>query len=266
MMGRQATRVRGMLVTTVYRVTRPLRETTRWRRWRARRFVTRLVPVAISDIRRFGRDLQVQRDFLTHVSAALDEYQRLGSRAGAMPEAELLYLVVRALRPRVVVETGVASGRSSAFILRALEDNAMGQLHSIDIPRYLGDEIPYKEFDAYLPPGKESGWVIPKVLRHRWTLHLGRSRQILPGLLATLPPLDLFLHDSEHTYDNMLWEYETAWPHLTSGDVLLSHDVLWNPAFADFCRAVDAQPEFVGNTGGVMKKHGSTLLLPRRCV
>jgi len=252
-----------MLVTTLYHITGPLRKTAFWHRWCTRRFVACLVPVAVSDVRRFDRDLHAQRDFLTHISAALDEYQEFDFGAGAMPEAELLYLVVRALRPRVVVETGVASGRSSAFILKALEDNAMGHLHSIDLPRYPGNEIPYKEFDAYLPPGKESGWIIPKGLYRRWTLHLGVSRQILPGLLATLPGLDLFLHDSEHTYDNMLWEYETVWPHLASGGILLSHDVVWNPAFEDFCRGADAQSVVMDNIGGIVKKQDSAAVSPR---
>ena len=37
-----------------------------------------------------------------------------------LPEAAELYALVRAARPSVVVETGVASGISSAHILRAL--------------------------------------------------------------------------------------------------------------------------------------------------
>ena len=44
------------------------------------------------------------------------------------------YLVCRLLEPAVVVETGVAYGVSSAFILRALEKNGRGVLHSVDLP------------------------------------------------------------------------------------------------------------------------------------
>jgi len=48
--------------------------------------------------------------------------------------ARLYYLVCRALRPEVVVETGVGYGVSSAFILKALEQNGGGILHSVDLP------------------------------------------------------------------------------------------------------------------------------------
>jgi hypothetical protein len=248
-----------VLLGTLYRVTKPLREIALWQKWRVYRFVLRLTQTTAGDVRRFDRDLHMQPDFLAHVSAALDKYQQLEFGAGAMCEAELLYILVRALRPEVVVETGVASGRSTAFILQALEDNGVGHLHSIDLPRHYGDEVPYEAFDAYLPPGKESGWIVPQQLRHRWTLHLGTSRRILPSLLAGLPRLGMFLHDSEHTYDNMMWEYETAWPHMASGGVLLSHDVVWNSAFEDFCRARGVQPVVMDNVGGVVSDRGKMM-------
>jgi hypothetical protein len=47
--------------------------------------------------------------------------------------------------------------------------------------------------------------------------------------------VDLFFHDSEHTYENMLWEYRTIWPYIRmGGGVLASHDTDWNTAFKDF--------------------------------
>ncbi len=48
--------------------------------------------------------------------------------------ARLCYLACRATKPAVVVETGVAYGVTSAFILKALEGNCYGLLHSVDLP------------------------------------------------------------------------------------------------------------------------------------
>jgi len=45
-----------------------------------------------------------------------------------------LYNLIRDTRPSIVVETGVASGVSTAYILQALEDNRKGKLYSIDLP------------------------------------------------------------------------------------------------------------------------------------
>ena len=50
--------------------------------------------------------------------------------------------------------------------------------------------------------------------------------------------IDAFLHDSLHTYDNMMFEYRAAWPHLKDAGLLLSHDVGRHTAFFDFARDV----------------------------
>jgi len=93
------------------------------------------------------------------------------------------------------VETGVANGVSSTHMLLALHKNRQGTLHSIEI----GDS-------TYLPAGREPGWVVPDWLRGRWKFHLGDARQILPQLARELPSLDLFTHDSLHTYEHMKFE------------------------------------------------------------
>jgi hypothetical protein len=51
-----------------------------------------------------------------------------------------LYRLLRELRPRVSVETGVCNGVSTAFLLLALEDNEAGDLYSIDLPEVAGEE------------------------------------------------------------------------------------------------------------------------------
>ncbi len=45
-----------------------------------------------------------------------------------------LYAIVRSLKPETVLETGVASGLASAYILLALRQNKKGKLYSIDLP------------------------------------------------------------------------------------------------------------------------------------
>ena len=53
--------------------------------------------------------------------------------------------------------------------------------------------------------------------------------------------IDIFLHDSLHTYHNMLWKYETAWPFVEVNGLLLSHDVEWNSAFSKFYNDIKAK-------------------------
>jgi len=49
-------------------------------------------------------------------------------------EGPIIYTLIRCLKPRIVIETGVANGASSTFILSALEKNNLGKLYSIDLP------------------------------------------------------------------------------------------------------------------------------------
>jgi len=72
------------------------------------------------------------------------------------------YAAIRSLRPEVVVETGVANGVSTAYLLLALDQNGKGILHSIEI----GDP-------AYLPPGPAAGLGRPGLVAGQMANALG---------------------------------------------------------------------------------------------
>jgi len=138
--------------------------------------------------------------------------------------ARLCYLACRLTTPEAVVETGVAYGVSSAFMLKALEQNGRGTLHSVDLPPLR------REYERFW------GVAVPDGLREGWQLHRGSSRRVLPGLLRETGPVDLFIHDSLHTRRNMRREFDAAWSHLRPGGILLADDVERNRAFADLRR------------------------------
>ncbi len=140
--------------------------------------------------------------------------------------ARTAYLLGRAQRPGVVIETGVAYGVTSRYILEALRVNGVGHLDSIDLPP-LGDET-----------GAHIGMLVEPPLRSRWTLHRGTTRRLLPQLVDRAGVVHMFVHDSLHTYRTMLWEFETVWPHLAPGGVLVSDDIEGNTAFEDFVARV----------------------------
>src|SRR5918998_4114566 len=85
--------------------------------------------------------------------------------------ARCCYVLCRLIQPSVVVETGVAYGVSSAFILRALEVNGRGALHSVDLPPLRREA------------GRFWGIAVDEAIMTRWTVHRGPSGQVLPGLL-----------------------------------------------------------------------------------
>jgi hypothetical protein len=130
------------------------------------------------------------------------EHRREGRTSYVEIDAPLeLEGLVRLLRPLHVVEVGVSSGVSSAYILKGLQRNGRGTLHSVDLPsrpraRRPGGRPPRMSWS--LPAGRDSGWAVPASLRSRWDLRLGDKGEVLPALARELPRIDLFVYDVPH--------------------------------------------------------------------
>jgi hypothetical protein len=140
--------------------------------------------------------------------------------------ARVCYLVCRAVAPLVVLETGVAYGVTTAFLVQAMALNGRGRVHSVDLPTLSSDSENYV------------GYLVPRDLRHLWSFHRGSSRRVLPKLLSSLKCVDVFVQDSQHTYYGITYELETVWPFLRPGGVLIVDDVGQNHAFRDFTQRV----------------------------
>jgi len=152
-----------------------------------------------------------------------------------------LYLICRHLKPEIVVETGVENGISTTFILAALDKNIKGILYSIEVLERL-------------PDGRKVGWLVPSDMRKRWRLIIGNSLETLPQLLEKIRLIDIFIHDSEHSYQVMMGEYIAAWPHIKLGGLLISDDTGRNEAFIDFCKMNKRKPLWTRRGYGILKK------------
>lgn len=154
-------------------------------------------------------------------------------------EAVQLYSIIRKTKPEILVETGVCNGTSTAVILSAIKNNGTGKLYSIDFPEIAGMAYEEKPFwtgkgGAAIPGNTTPGWIIPSDLRTNWELIIGKSDETLEPLLTKLHEIDFFLHDSEHSYSCMMYEFDLAFHFLKKDGLLLSHDVHINKAFFDF--------------------------------
>ena len=113
-------------------------------------------------------------------------------------EGQVLYALIRALKPAQVVEVGVDSGGTSTHILTALDRNGEGQLYSVDINPEVGSKV-------------------PDPLRARWTL------RIEDALTVELPDrADVIFEDGSHELvftREILTRLKTLNPR-----VILSHD------------------------------------------
>lgn len=192
-------------------------------------------PVWVSDLARISparaRELMAEAAGETAVAQHIRSvYEAAGRTFFAQIRAPLeLYALVRALSPRHVVEVGVSSGISSTYLLLALRKNEGGTLHSIDLPTRQQGPAFQEGVDSpvALPPGRESGWAVPPGLRTGWDLRVGPNREHLPGLVASLDRLDLFLHDDLHTAENLTWELSTVDGKIPPGGVVLADNTEW---------------------------------------
>jgi hypothetical protein len=161
-----------------------------------------------------------------------EEKNKFAHGASAGIKEVALYRIIRKEKPDLVVETGVAQGVSTYFILKALEDNNKGRLISIDYPNYevngyLDEE---KNVDrTYIPKGKSPGWLVKD--KSRWTLLIGKSLSLLPSIEKM--NIDVFFHDSDHSYTNMQFELEWAISHMAKG-IIIADDTSKNHAWKEF--------------------------------
>jgi hypothetical protein len=144
-----------------------------------------------------------------------------------------IWCLTRHLRPEQVVETGVAHGLTSRFILEALVRNDTGNLWSIDLPPNDRDLR------------RQVGIAVGPQFSNRWTYIRGSSRRRLPRLLSQIGQIDLFIHDSLHSERNVRFEIDRAWAALRPGGAIVVDDIDANWGFHSFNEAFAGQPHLV---------------------
>ena len=139
-----------------------------------------------------------------------DERCSLGRRVG-------WYALVRLLRPRVVVETGVDKGHGSVVLCAALLRNAAEGFPG----RYYGTDInPY------------AGYLLSEPYSSVGEVLYGDSIQSL----RTIPEIDLFINDSDHSAEYERQEYETILSRLSPTGMILGDNCHCNDVLAQFSK------------------------------
>ena len=157
-----------------------------------------------------------------------------------LEDALFLYWLVRCLKPKTIVQTGVCNGLSTAFMMLALVKNGPeGRLHVIDLPPIFNPEDPAwtvsgQVYGVLIPEGKTSAWVVPDAYQDRLHVQCGDAKQLLPPLVDQLASIDMFYHDSDHTYEHMMFEFHEAKRKLTPGGLIVGDDISWNASVWDF--------------------------------
>jgi Methyltransferase domain len=157
-----------------------------------------------------------------------------------LDDALFLYWLVRQVKPGTIVQTGVCNGLSTALMILGLVKNgSAGRLHAIDLPAVFDAQDPAwtvegNVYDYVIPEGRTSGWLVPDAYRERFELWTGNATELLPKMIDKLPSIGLFYHDSDHSYNHMMFEFHQAKRKLGEGSLVVGDDVSWNASLWDF--------------------------------
>lgn len=136
-------------------------------------------------------------------------------------EGQVLYSLVRALKPAAVLELGTWYGCSATHILQALADNHRGALVAVDNhiqggPAAIGD-------------------MIPDGLRGRFTY---QSQDIMEYVTTTDAQFDFIFEDGMHDRAQVATVWSAAQRILAPGGLMISHDATHFVVGADVQRGM----------------------------
>lgn len=173
-------------------------------------FVSVVCDVPVKKVRAYMAEIESDDKLRHHIEQTTAQAARRGLADKKVRYARRIgwYAIVRARRPQHIVETGTDKGLGSCVLAAALLRNAAeghpGRLTSLDINPEAG----------YLARVEPWSTVVD--------LKIGDSIAAL-GAMGT--PVDIFLHDSDHSREHERREFEAVEARLAPGALLLTDNV-----------------------------------------
>ena len=164
-------------------------------------FVANICGVSVKDVYGYFNEIETNSQLDAYIQAGLANHRRgneidreafFGRRLG-------WYAIVRATKPRVVVETGTEKGLGSLVLAEALLRNGSGRLVTVDM-----------EPSSGLLIGAEYDGVIQRLIDDSLVA------------ITQIDQIDLFIHDSDHSAEHEAQEFEMLQPRLSENGRVLS--------------------------------------------
>ena len=193
-----------------------------------------------------NEQIQLSRKFY---QKAIFKHEELDSIDWMAIQRIILYILVRLYKPAVCLETGVFYGGNTCFILNALRRNNFGELISIDLPanKIESSERHFLVGDGEnIPQELDSGFLIHKSLKNKWNFIRGDSLQEIPKIEKKV---DLYIHDSEHSFQFIKKEMSLIWNKLSDNAIIVADDLDWSNGFFRFCVEKKIYPLIITDNG-----------------
>ncbi len=176
-------------------------------------FVSAVTGAEVGQVRAWMQELERDQELIDQLTKRLstNPLRRICATEPHLARRSGWYALVRALQPDVVVETGTHLGLGSCVIAAALLRNGHGRLTTIDID-------------------PEAGYLIAEP----WANVIDRRIGSSVDLLVTMRDVNIFLHDSLHTYDYEAREFAAVEPNLRPDAIVLSDNAHDSRALSDW--------------------------------
>jgi len=164
-------------------------------------FIANVCDTSDGEIRDYFEELESNVGLKKYINDRLQQHRRGNeiSREAFFGRRIGWYAIVRATKPKIVVETGTEKGLGSLVLAEALIKNKFGSLITIDI-----------EPSSGLLIGPEYGGVIERVIED--------SLQVI----SRIDRIDLFIHDSDHSAEHESREFKLLQSRLSADGIVLS--------------------------------------------
>jgi hypothetical protein len=176
-------------------------------------FISAVTGAGIGQVRAWMRELDDDRDLAGHLTKRLSSNPRwrVNAKEPHWARRSGWYAIVRAAQPEHVVETGTHLGLGSCVIAAALLRNGHGRLTTIDIDQ-------------------DAGYLIGEP----WATVIDRRVGSSVDILGKLQDVDIFLHDSLHTYEYETSELTAVGANLRADAIVLSDNAHDSAALSDW--------------------------------
>ena len=168
---------------------------------------------------KYFNEVQHDPDLRSHIGKYFSQSRNLKDSNIEYARRVGWYAVARILKPKAIVETGVAQGMGSCILSLALLKNTQEGFEG----RYFGTDIDPNAGGMYSPPYSNYG-----------EIYYGDSIQSLEKFDFQI---DLFINDSNHNFDYEKSEYETIKKNLGSTSIILGDNSHVSDSLRDFSLA-----------------------------
>ena len=177
--------------------------------------ISGIQPQVIDD---YINEINNDRDLREHLSQSWANDSEMHDAKIAFGRRIGWYALVRALKPKLVIETGVHHGIGACVLTSALIRNRLEGSPG----RYLGTDI-----------DPQAGVLFTGIYAAEGSIAYGDSI----ATLATIDsPIDFFINDSDHSAEYEAREYETILPRLAPDSIVLGDNSHTNTKLNEFSR------------------------------